>query len=204
MSHVIFCWEGVGNIIRNYIFLEVSRLKSVEILKWKFWHWNDWREQNLHRPKIPKNPDEQSAGFMHRPKIPKNPDEQSAGFVRRPKIPKNPGIFWNFVSVLPDSSKKILGFFKILGLCVPKNLGILGTLGPVHELGNLGPVQVLWRPYVELCLFSKNAFCLCLVMVNLRIPAEGLHFLVEFLKMENRILVLHSWVLFKTDDCIRN
>ena len=31
------------------------------------------KSQNLHRPKIPKNPDEQSAGFMHRPKIPKNP-----------------------------------------------------------------------------------------------------------------------------------
>ena len=33
-------------------------------------------------------------------------------------------------------------------------------------------------------------------MVNLRIGAEGLHFLVEFLKMENRILVLHYWVFF--------
>ena len=31
------------------------------------------KSQNLHRPKIPKIPDEQSAGFMHRPKIPKNP-----------------------------------------------------------------------------------------------------------------------------------
>ena len=31
------------------------------------------REQNLHRPKIPKIPDEQSAGFKHRAKIPKNP-----------------------------------------------------------------------------------------------------------------------------------
>ena len=44
-----------------------------------------------------------------------------------------------------------------------KNLGSLGNLGPVHESctlfigihGNLGPVQVLWRSYVELCVFSK-------------------------------------------------
>ena len=28
--------------------------------------------------------------------------------------------------------------------------------------------------------------------------------LVEFPKMENRILVLHSWVFFETDDCNRN
>ena len=50
---------------------------------------------------------------------------------------------------------------------VPKNLGILGNLGPVHEsctlfigiLGNLGPVQVLWRSYVKLfCLFEKMHF----------------------------------------------
>ena len=42
-------------------------------MKQKLRFYNDWREQNLHRPKIPKIPDEQSAGFMHRPKIPKNP-----------------------------------------------------------------------------------------------------------------------------------
>ena len=47
------------------------------------------------------------------------------------------------------------------------------------------------------CLFEKNAFSLCFLMVNLRICAEGLHFLVEILKMENRILVLHYWVFFK-------
>ena len=50
---------------------------------------------------------------------------------------------------------------------VPKNLGILGNLGPVHEsctlfiriLGNLGPVQVLWRSYVKFCcLFEKMRF----------------------------------------------
>ena len=45
-------------------------------------------------------------------------------------------------------------FGTLSGSCliVPKNLGILGNLGPVHEsctlfirnLGNLGPVQVLW------------------------------------------------------------
>ena len=46
------------------------------------------------------------------------------------------------------------------------------------------------------CLFEKNAFSLCFLMVNLRICAEGLHFLVEILKMENRILVLHYWVVF--------
>ena len=33
-----------------------------------------------------------------RPKKPKNPDEQSAGFMHRPKIPKNPKIFGTFSS----------------------------------------------------------------------------------------------------------
>ena len=57
----------------------------------------------------------------------------------------------------------------------------------------------------QIMLFiRKNALSLCFLMVNLRIGAEGLHFLVEFLKMENRILVLHYWVFFKTDDCNRN
>ena len=40
-------------------------------------------------------------------------------------------------------------------------------------------------------------------MVNLRIGAEGLHFLVEFLKMENRILVLHYWVFLRQMIAIR-
>jgi len=64
------------------------------------------------------------------------------------------------------------GFFGILGLC--------------------RFYEGLMNKYV---LFSKNIFP-GFVMVNLRIPAEGLHFLVEFLKMENRILVLHYWVVF--------
>ena len=175
------------------------------------------KPQNLHRPKIPKIPDGQSAGFMHRPKIPKNPkifrnyqarpwqsSKKSwdsweswacawilhfvhrdsweswacAGLVsllhlwshktctcpRFPRIPMNkvqdsctgprfPRIprFWRTIRQDPDK--------------VPKNLGILGNLGPVHEsctlfigiLGNLGPVQVLWRSYVKLCcLFEKK------------------------------------------------
>ena len=52
---------------------------------------------------------------------------------------------------------------------VPKNLGILGNLGPVHEsctlfigiLGNLGPVQVLWRSYVKLCCLFEKMHFLC-------------------------------------------
>ena len=58
--------------------------------------------------------------------------------MHRPKIPKNPKILL-VLSGNDDPDK------------VPKNLGILGNLGPVHEsctlfiriLGNLGPVQVL-------------------------------------------------------------
>ena len=52
-------------------------------MKQKLWFYNHWREQNLHRPKIPKIPDEQSAGFMHRPKIPKNP-KISRNYQARP------------------------------------------------------------------------------------------------------------------------
>ena len=48
----------------------------------------------------------ESSPNLHRAKIPKNPDEQSAGFMHRPKIRKNPKIFCYFVRVLPDSSSK--------------------------------------------------------------------------------------------------
>ena len=218
---------------------------------------NDWREQNLHRPKIPKNPDEQSAGFMHRPKIPKNPkifrDYQArpwqsskkswdsweswacawilhfvhrdsweswacAGLVsflhlwshktctgpRFPRIPMNK-VQDSCTGPRFPRIPKFLGTIRQVPDKVPKSLGILGNLGPVHEsctlfigiLRNLGPVQVLWRSYVKLCcLFQKNVFSLWFLMVNLRIRAEGLHFLNEFLKMGNRILVLHYWVFF--------
>ena len=40
--------------------------------------------------------DGESSPNLHRPKIPKIPDEQSAGFMHRPKIPKNPKIFRNY------------------------------------------------------------------------------------------------------------
>ena len=277
----------------------MSTLTSVEILKQKLCFYNDWREQNLHRPKIPKIPDEHSAGFMHRPKIPKNPKtfrnyqarpwqssktswdsweswacawilhfvhQESweswacAGLVSclhlwsyktctgprfprflmnkvqdsctGPRFSRIPRFFRNFARVLPDSSKNswdsweswacawILHFVhqdswesacaglasfphhwnhqicigprfprflmnrvqdsctgprfpkipRFLGTIkqdpdkVPKNLGILETLGPVHEsctlfvgiLGNLGPVQVLWKSYVKLCCFFEK------------------------------------------------
>ena len=92
----------------------MSTFTSVEILKQKLWFYNDWREQNLHRPKIPKIPDEQSAGFMH-----------------RPKIPKNPKIFRNYQARPWQSSKKSWDL-GILGLCMNPALrssGILGILG---------------------------------------------------------------------------
>ena len=121
------------------------------------------------------------------PRILMNKVQDSCTYPRFPRIPR-------FLGTIRQDPGKVL-----------KNLGILGNLGPVHEsctlfigiLGNLGPVQVLWKSYVKLCcLFEKIAFPLCFLMVSLRIRAEGLHFLVEFLIMENRILVLHYWVLF--------
>ena len=50
--------------------------------------------------------DGESSPNLHRPKIPKNPDEQSAGFMHRPKIPKNPKIFRNYQARPWQSSKK--------------------------------------------------------------------------------------------------
>ena len=104
-----------------------------------------------------------------------------------------------------QESQDSLGTIKQDPGKVPKNLGILGNLGPVHEsctknhrdswesCACAGFMKVL----CQIMLFiRKNAFSLCFLMVNLRIGAEGLHFLVEFLKMENRILVLHYWVFF--------
>ena len=68
------------------------------------------------------------------PKILMNKVQDSCTGPRFPRIPR-------FSGTLPGSC-----------LIVPKNLGILGNLGPVHEsctlfigiLGNLGPVQVLF------------------------------------------------------------
>ena len=94
-----------------------------------------------------------------------------------------------------------------------KNLGSLGNLGPVHESctlfigihGNLGPVQVLWRSYVELCVFSKKKMHFpCVFLCWTSEFLQMVFILVEFPKMESRILVLHSWVFFETDDCNRN
>ena len=121
----------------------------------------------MHRPKIPKNP--KIFRNLHRPKIPLGilglcrfcdfndgesppnliPDQESweswacAGLENKvqdsctgPRFPRIP----RFLGTIKQDPDK-----------VPKNLGILGNLGPVHEsctlfignLGNLGPVQVL-------------------------------------------------------------
>ena len=173
-------------------------------MKQKLWFYNDWREQNLHRSKIPRIPDEQSAGFMHRPKIPKNPKifrnyqarpwqsskkswdsweswacawilhfvhQESweswacAGLVSFLHLwshktctgPRFPRFLMNKVQDSCTGPRfpripRFLGTIRQDPGKVPKNLGILGNLGPVHEsctlfirnLGNLGPVQVWW------------------------------------------------------------
>ena len=69
------------------------------------------KSQNLHRPKIPKIPDGQSAGFMHRPKIPKNPK------TFRNYQARNLGILGNLGPVHESCTLFI---------------GILGNLGPVQ------------------------------------------------------------------------
>ena len=143
------------------------------------------KSQNLHRPKIPKIPDEQSAGFMHRPKIPKNPkilrnyqarpwqsSQKSwdsweswacawilhfvhqdsweswacAGLVSFPHHwshktctgPRFPRFLMNKVQDSCTGPRfpripRFLGTIKQDPDKVPKNLEILGNLGPVHE-----------------------------------------------------------------------
>ena len=58
-----------------------SPLKNQENCIFQKTKFNIRPSQNVHRPKIPKNPDEQSGGFMHRPKIPMNPAPCSSGFL---------------------------------------------------------------------------------------------------------------------------
>ena len=128
-------WELRIFLARKYI-SAVSTFTSVETLNPQWWFYNDWREQNLHSPKIPKIPDEQSAGFMH-----------------RPKIPKNPKIFEELSGKTLTKFQKILGFLVILGLCMNPALcssGILGILG-LCRFGELSPSlesQNLHRPKI--------------------------------------------------------
>ena len=119
--------------------------------------------------------------------------------MHRPKIPKNPKIFRNYQARPWQSSKESWDSWE--------SWACAWILHFVHQdswesWACAGFMKVL----CEIMLFiRKIAFSLCFLMVNLRIRAEGLHFLVEFLKMENRILVLHYWVFFfKTGDCNRN
>ena len=135
--------------------------------------WWSLKSQNLHRPNIPKIPDEQSAGFMH-----------------RPKIPKNPKIFRNYQARPWQSSKKSWDSWE--------SWACAWILHFVHrDSWESWACASFMKVLCQIMLFiRKNAFSLCFLMVNLRIGAEGLHFLLEFLKMENRILVLHYWVFF--------
>ena len=69
--------------------------------------------------------------------------------MHRPKGPKNPEIFWNAQAQDSQESQDFFGTIRQDADKVPKNLGILGNLGPAHEsctlfigiLGNLGPVH---------------------------------------------------------------
>ena len=218
---------------------------------------------NLHRPKIPKIPDEQSAGFMHRPKIPKNPKIFRYCQARRPwqsskkswdsweswacawilhsvhqesweswacaglvsflhlwshktcTGPRFPRFLMNKVqdSCTGPRFPRIPRFFGTLsGSClkVPKNLGILGNLGPVHEsctlfiriLGNLGPVQVLWRSYVKLCcLFERMHFPCRFWWWTSELVQRVFIFWWNFWKWRTGFWFCIIGCFFKTDDC---
>ena len=216
-------------------------------MKQQLWFYNDWREQNLHRPKIPKIPDEQSAGFMHRPKIPKNP-KIFRNYQARPwqsSKKSNLGnlgpvqVWWAFPIIevtksaqVQDSqdswwtkcrihaqaqdsqeSQDILRTIKQDPDRVPKHLGILGNLRPVHEsctlfigiLGNLGPVQVLWRSYVKLCcLFEKMQFPFVFWWWTSELVQRVFIILWNFWKWRTGFWFCIIGCSFKTDDCNRN
>ena len=96
---------------------------------------------------------------------------------------------------------------------VPKNLGILGNLGPVHEsctlfigiLGNLGPVQVLWKSYVKLCcLFEKMHFPCVFWWWTSELVQRVFIFWWNFWQWRTGFWFCIIGCFFKTDDCNRN
>ena len=205
--------------------------------------YNYWREQNLHRPKIPKNPkifrnyqarpwqsskkscdswESWACAWMHESctlfigilgnlgpvqvwwafsifevtKLAQAQDSQESRWTKcmihaQAQESQESQDFKELSGKTLTKFQKILGFLGILGLCMNPALcssGFLGILGLCRFYEGL-----MWNYVVY---SKKNAFSLCFLMVNLRICADGLHFLVEILKMENKILVLHYWVFF--------